>query len=368
MALEAVRFQSTEGSDTVRFSPLLAGALALVAAGAAAAQTSPASTVSALIVTASNTATNQLLVYSSTGALSQTIPTGGQGGAGGNAGGIAQNDERLAVVNFASNSVSVFTKDKVRGALKLESVVPVAAGPVSVALNEDHLYVLTAQSVESHPVDYRGGVSAHSDGDARLVVADGSAAQVGILPGQLIVSEKSNVIEAVSLDGRGAVHGAALKTRNIPANVDAPFGLVTRGFDAYVTIAHANEVSLVRNNAVLTVTGSGTQSAPCWLALDGQFLFSSNSPSHSVSRYVVSGQSIVQAVPVAATFNGNPADIAYAHTGYNNGLAAVVDANATVSHLSIFRVDAAGNLGLQGLATINTPTANGVAIVKLGQR
>jgi len=316
-----------------------------------------------MIVTASNTPSNQLLVYSPTGSLVKVIATGGQGGAGGNAGGIAQNHDRLAVVNFASNSVSVFAKDRASGNLRLESLVPVAAGPVSVALDETHLYVLTAKSVESHPIDIRSGVNARADGAAPLVVGDGSAAQVGVLPGQLIVSEKSNTIEAVALDARGVIRGGAVKTRNLPANVDAPFGLITRGSDAYVSIAHANEISLVRNNTVLAVTSSGTQSAPCWLALDGPFLFSSNSPSHSVSRYVVSGQQIVQATAVAATFNGNPADIAYASTGLNGGLAAVVDANAAVSHVSIFRVDAAGNLGLQGLATINTPTANGVAIV-----
>jgi hypothetical protein len=33
--------------------------------------------------------------------------------------------------------------------------------------------------------------------------------------------------------------------------VNAPFGLVTRNNDAYVTIAHANEISLVRNDAVV---------------------------------------------------------------------------------------------------------------------
>jgi hypothetical protein len=90
----------------------------------------------------------------------------------------------------------------------------------------------------------------------------------------------------------------------------------------------------VRHDQVLTVTGSGTQSAPCWLALDGPFLFSANSPSQSVSRYVVSGDSITQESAVAATFNGDPTDISY-----GAGLVAVIDANSSVSHLSTFRVD-----------------------------
>lgn len=346
---------------------LLTGIASLLAAGAATAHTAAPSAPASLIVTASNTATNQLLIYSPTGALLKTIATGGQGGVTGNAGGIAQNHERLAVVNFASNNVSIFAKDVASGSLRLESIIPVSAGPVSVALSEDHLYVLTSKSVESHAIDYRAGVSARADGVGSLLIGDGSAAQVGILPGQLIVSEKSNAIETVNLNGRGAIGGAAVLAKNIPANVNAPFGLATHGAYAYVSIAHANEISSVANGTVLSVTSSGTQNAPCWLALDGPFLFSSNPPSHSASRYVVSGGQIVQASAVAATFNGNPTDIAYAHAGYNNGLAAVVDASGAVSHLSVFKVDANGNLGLQGSATISTPTTNGVAIVNFGK-
>lgn len=347
----------------MKTSFVLAGALSLAIAGAAAAAPSAPPT---MIVTASNTASNQLLLYSPAGALLKSVPTGGQGGVAGNAGGIAQNQQRLAVVNFASNNVSIFTKDFANGALKLESIIPVAAGPVSVALNENHLYVLSGRAVESHPIDSRTGVSTRADGAASLLIGDGSAAQVGILSGQLIIAEKSNAIETVNLNGVGAVSGNAVLTRNIPGNVNTPFGLVTRGADAYVSIAHANEVSLVRNNTVLAVTGSGTQLSPCWLSLDGNFLYSANSPSHSVSRFVVSGQQIVDVTPVAASFNGSPTDITSANLGLNNNLTAVVDSNGTVSHLSIFKVDAAGNLGLQGLATIANPVVNGAAIVYFG--
>lgn len=351
---------------------LLTGIVSLLAAGAATAHTAaPSAPAASLIVTASNTASNQLLVYSPTGALLKTIATGGQGGIafGGNAGGIAQNHERLAVINYASNNVSIFAKDVAGGSLRLESIVPVAAGPVSVALSEDHLYVVSSKSVESHAIDYRAGVNPRADGVATLLIGDGSAAQVGLLAGQLIVSEKSNAIETVNLNGGGAIGGGAVLVKNIPANVNTPLGLTTRGAVAYVTIAHANEISSVANGTVLATTGSGTQNAPCWLALDGPFLYSTNPPSHSVSRYVVSGGQIVQASAVAATFNGLPTDIAYANTGYNTGLAAVVDVNGAVSHLSVFRVDANGNLGLQGSATINTTTngVNGVAVVNFGK-
>ena len=233
---------------------------------------------------------------------------------------------------------------------------------MSVAFGSDHLYILSTTHVESHAIERIGtkGGDTSPDGVSALLHADGSAAQVGKLPGQLIITEKSNVIESVNLDDSGAVSGAATAVANIPANVNAPFGLATRGNDAYVTIAHANEVSLVRRDEVVTVTGSGTQSAPCWLALDGPFLFSANSPSSSVSRYLVYGDVITQQVAVAARFNGNPTDITY-----RSGLAAVVDGNSTegVSHLSTFHVDERGNLAPYGVATINGVATNGVAIV-----
>jgi hypothetical protein len=332
--------------------------LALMVAGAVNAQTSFGWNDGDLIVTASNTASNELLVYNTRGTLVEQIKTGGSGGVSGNAGGIAQNHDLLAVVNFGSGDVSIFKKNGGNVPLQWEKVVPAITNPVSVAFGRHHLYILTATHIESHPID-RYGVSATADGEAQLVVADGSAAQVGVLDGQLIITEKSNAIETVNLTGQGAVSGPTTWVANIPANVNAPFGLATRGNDAYVTIAHANEISLVRNDSVLTVTGSGTQMAPCWVTLDGPFLFSANSPSQSVSRYAVYGQKIVQDAAVVAKFNGNPTDITY-----RDSLAAVIDANGSVSHVSIFNVDGDGNFNLKSSVTINNAATNGIAIVR----
>jgi hypothetical protein len=339
------------------------GALSLIIAGAAAAQGGNWSKdLGALIVTASNTASNQLLIYNPAGTLLKQIPTQGQGGVSGNSGGIAQNRDRLAVVNFGSANVSIFAKDTLHLDLRFEHLVQAIASPVSVAFGHDHLYILTTTHVESHRID-SNGVSASTDGSAALIVADGSAAQVGTLPDQLVISEKSNAIETVNLDSRGAVSGTATLVANIPSNVNAPFGLATRGNDAYVTIAHANEISLVRNDNILKVTGSGTQNSPCWVALDGPFLFSANSPSHSVSRYAVYGQQIIQDAAIVATFNGSPTDIAY-----RSGLAAVVDGDGTISHVSVFGVDEDGKFTLKGVATVNNAATNGIAIVRSDER
>jgi hypothetical protein len=310
-----------------------------------------------VIVTASNATTNQLLVFGLNGALLSTIATQGQGGVGGNAGGIASTHGRVAVVNFGSNNVTVLERDDGPAMFRIEKVIATHGSPVSVAFGEDHLYVLTTTQVESHAIGTHG-VATTADGSTSLLHGDGTAAQVGVVHGELILTEKSNAVESVRLDVRGAINGAATLVAGLPANVDTPLGLVTRGNEAYVTIAHADEISLVRNNTVLATTPSVTQHAPCWVALDGPFLFSSNSPSKSISRYAVYGQKIIQDAAVVATLGGSPTDIAYRH-----GVAAVVDSNGTQSHVSVFNVDQDGNLALRGVATLNSSKINGMAIV-----
>src|SRR5258708_28458618 len=98
-----------------------------------------------LVVTSSNASSNELLVYDTRGALVQTVPTLGQGGVGGNSGGIAIQDDIVAVVNFGSQSVSLLTRDGIGFAFR-QAVTTVSA-PVSVAFGKDHLYILGTTTV-----------------------------------------------------------------------------------------------------------------------------------------------------------------------------------------------------------------------------
>ncbi|HEX4229648.1 MAG TPA: hypothetical protein VHZ07_13335 [Bryobacteraceae bacterium] len=305
-----------------------------------------------LVVTATNANQNQLLVYDSSGNLIQTVSTKGQGGVSGNAGGIATRDNLVAVVNFGSKSVSIFKLEF--DGFHMTQSISARSNPVSVAFGADHLYILGTTTIESHQM-YSSEVG-WLDGLATLLHADGTAAQVGVLPNQIIVTEKSNMIETVNLTN-GAVGGVPTAVSNLPGNVDTPFGLVTRGDDAYVTIAHADETSLVRNGTVLTTTASGTQHAPCWATLLGPFLYTGNTGSQTVSRYAVYGQKIVQDAAIVASQNGATTDIAS-----GPGMIAVIDGSGQTSHLSIYTVDEDGNFTLVHSATINA-AANGVAVV-----
>jgi len=305
-----------------------------------------------LVITSSNNALgNQLLVYDTSGALLQTAATGGLGGVSGNAGGIAASQDSVAVVNFGSQSVSIF--DIVGSSVQLRQVVTTLSSPVSVAFGKNHLYVLGTVFVESHRIDGHD-VDGIADGFSPLRQGDGSAAQVGVVADQLLITEKSNAVEVVNLRG-GAVSGPAVEVA-IPGGSDTPLGLTTRGADGYVTIAHSDEVGLVKHGDLIALTGSGTEHAPCWLTLVDQFLYSSNSPSHSISRYVVTGTQMVLDAAVAATTAGAPTDIASAAH-----LIAVLDGGAQ-THLTQFSVDSDGGLHLTA-TTVVSKGANGVVVI-----
>jgi len=312
-----------------------------------------------VVVTASNGVNNQLLVFDTAGVLLESVPTLGQGGASQNAGGIATDNEEIAVVNFGSQTVSLFSRTD--AGVELRQVVPASSQPVSVTFGKDHLYVLGTTTVESHRIG-QSGVEDAPDGVATLLASDGSAAQVGVVGDQLLLTERSGNIESVQLRG-GAVVGTAVAVELPPDARDTPFGFATRGSNAYVTIAGSDAVAVVKNGTVTAVAGTGTpggsgQHSPCWAALIGPYLFTTNSPSHSISRLIAAGRNIALDAPVAAQTGGAPIDVAA-----DSNLLAVLESNGGgASHLTQFRIDEDGNL-TQTISTAIASSANGVAIV-----
>ncbi|HZL95757.1 MAG TPA: hypothetical protein VFB99_19020 [Vicinamibacterales bacterium] len=329
-------------------------AAALLTAGVLAA----AEPQGAVIVTSSNTADNRLLVYDTAGTLVQEVPTFGQGGASGNAGGIATSNGTVAVANFGSQTVSLFSRGE--GGFELRQTIPANSQPVSVAFGKTHLYVLGTTTVESHRLG-PDGVEAPADGTAGLLIADGSAAQVGVAGDELIVTEKSGAIERVQLR-EGAVFGTPVAVALSEGQSNTPFGLTTRGSNAYVTFAGSDTVGVVKNDrqtafAATGIPGGTGQHAPCWIAVVGPYLFTTNSPSHSVSRLIAGGGNILLDDPVAAQTTGAPIDVAA-----EGDLLALVETGGGASLLTQFRIDEDGNL----TRTVSTPiasVANGIAIV-----
>ena len=78
-----------------------------------------------------------------------------------------------------------------------------------------------------------------------------------------------------------------------------------------------------------------------------------------MSRYAVYGQRIIQDAAIVTTFGGNPTDITY-----RAGLAAVIDADGTNSHVSVFKVDGDGNFSLKVSppSTVSPRTASQLSV------
>jgi hypothetical protein len=133
-----------------------------------------------LVLTSTNDpSANQVVVFrlNSEGTpsltLVNTLPTGGKGGAGGNAGAAEFRDAGGAVVNYGSNTVSRIIRDE--GSVRIAgtiSLAPNCAQPVSVALRARHAFVVGSNCAESH-----SWPSGYLDGNT-VSLPDNSAAQI----------------------------------------------------------------------------------------------------------------------------------------------------------------------------------------------
>jgi hypothetical protein len=327
-----------------------------------------------LVVTMTNDpVSNQVKVYDAhSRTLLQTLSTQGKGGVGGNARGVRQYDgEIFAVVNNGSNTVAVFNRDG--DGLKFQKLVTTTSAPVSVDFGNDHMYVAGATSVDSF--EMRGDHVEWRDGTTGLELATGGAppagstAQVGVISkSRLLVTLKADpdpgTVDVVSLRD-GAVTDAAPMAVSAPAGTLTPFGFsVYPDGSAVITLAHSNQDGLFRNGAFTLVVDAG-QTAPCWMARAGKYVFTANPGSRSVSRLIGTGSHVYVDSVVAATIaTGSPADI-----DADGHFVGVIDHAAGQSHLSLFTYNAFGELAPSGAAiNLGVANANGVAIMAPSDR
>ena len=322
-----------------------------------------------LFLTATNGANNLLAVVNTRTKQTSFVPTGGLGGASGNAGGVAVSGSLAAAVNFGSSNVTIFVR---RGnAMEPVQVIKTSSQPVSVAFGNNHLVVLGVTTAESFPV-YGDTVMKDNDGVVQLARGDKSAAQIVSFDGGVVYSEKSGSIAELNLSANGI---AGLSGPNRPVllpnapNNDTPFGMVARGANVYVTIAHSNLEALVTNGQIVSTAASltpfkdasgGFLHAPCWNALSGQFLFSADSPGKQLLRYLVSDSNIFFDKAGAAKLSGSPTDLAV-----EDGILGVIDggSDGATSNVTLFDIDSEGELTMRFAVRIGGPI-NGAAIIR----
>jgi hypothetical protein len=334
-----------------------------LAAGGEAAQ---GSRHDPLFLTITNAATNFLAVVNTRTREVDYVPTGGMGGAGGNAGGVAVNGKLAAAVNFRSSDVTIFVRKG--NSMQPVQKVKTTSQPLSVAFGHDHLVVLGMTTAESFPV--YGDTVGPNDGIVPLFKADGSAGQIVAFAGGVVYSEKSGSVAQIALSGGAAGLSGPSIPILLPAapDNDTPYGLAARGANVYLSIAHSNlEALIVKGGIVSTAIGplpfknsSGALlHAPCWNTLAGQFLYSADSPGKQLLRYLVSDGHIFFDKGAAATFSGAPTDL-----DAQGGLLGAIDGGDGVnSNVSIFDLDGEGELTLRFALKIAGPI-NGAAILQ----
>jgi hypothetical protein len=322
-----------------------------------------------LFLTATNaTPNNFLAVVNANSKEVDYVPTGGTGGipAGSNAGAIAVSGRLAAVINFGSNNVTIF--QRMGGTMEPMAMVQTAAPPVSVAFGHGHLVVLETTMAESFPV-FGTNVMGAADGAVPLVLADGSAGQIVTFAGGVMYQEKTGSVAMMSLstNGSAGLSGPNVSITLPPApNNNTPLGMVARGANVYVSIAHSDLIVLVQNGKIVSMAAGPAAAnaagtivhAPCWDALYGHFLFSTDSPGKQIVRYLVSDTNIFYDKATVATFAGGATDLAI-----DGSVLGVIDAgDGTTSNASLFDIDSEGELTLRFAVKI-PGGINGAAII-----
>jgi hypothetical protein len=296
------------------------------------------------------------------------VPTGGAGGASGNAGGVAVSGSLAAVVNFGSTNVTIFVRQG--NTMEPMQVIKTSSQPVSVAFGHGHLVVLGQTTAESFPV-FGTTVATSNDGVVQLLKSDKTAGQIVTYEGGAAYTETSGNISELSLstDGMAGISGPSVPVQ-LPAapNNNTPLGLIGRGANVYATIAHSDLEALVVNGKIVSLAEGPTPftnasgaltHAPCWNALSGQFLYASDSPGGQLLRYLVSDSNIFFDKAAVATLSGAPTDLAI-----QSSLLGVIDGgNGVNSDVSLFDINSEGELTLRFALQIPSPI-NGAAIIE----
>ncbi len=334
---------------------------------AALANASPNHDRKVLILTSSNNVTSnavEVFELDTDGtpslALADTLPTGGKGGAAGNAGILQFQGSLGAVANFGSNNVSELVRfdDFVR----VDRIIGLANGctkPDSVALTGGQLFVVGANCAESHAWPWGfvdGGVVSLSDSSAAQIAVGKSWAAVTMTSG--------SVLQLPLTRYQGALSGTSASIA-LPASANhTPLGEAVWGNVLGFTPAHSPDsfaiVDADRN--VFPVAGPPPpcpSNAPCWVAKGpGSVWYTANSPAHAISIFFSDDQGGVfyKSVPVA----GAPTDITVSSDGK---WLAVIYTSTSDAHVAVFSVDGHGNLThVVDSDSVGVAAFNGVAI------
>jgi hypothetical protein len=319
---------------------------AMLLTGALAASAQPDR--STLVVTSTNnTSSNSIVVFKLNTAgtpslsLAENLVTGGKGGAGTNAGIVQFKGELGAVANYGSNTVNQLVRYGNSIAVgKTIHLAPDCLKPDSVALNDDHLFVVGSTCAESHAWPW-GNV----DGSV-VTLTDASAAQIAVGRTWAAVTLTSGSVLQLPLtreDG-GLTGSSSLITLPDDAN-SVPLGEAFWGNVLGFNPAHSTDsfAILDENQNVYPVAGpqpSYPTNAPCWLAKGpGNTWYAGNSPGQAISIFFSDNQGGVFYKSVALP--GVPTDITVSP---DRKWLAVIYTVGSDAYVGVFSIDGHGDL------------------------
>jgi hypothetical protein len=321
-------------------------AAAMLACGMAVAAGAQERTT--FVVTSTNNAQhNEVAVFELQGGekpslkLAYTLPTGGKGGASGNAGIVQFQGDLGAVANYGSNTVSQLVR---RGnAIGVQGNIRLASGcakPDSVALSREHLFVVGANCAESY-----AWPEGYPDGGA-VSMPDNTAAQIAVGRTWAAVTMTSGSVLQLPLTHEGGVLNGTSNAVTLPEDANnTPLGEAFWGDLLGFDPAHSvDSFALVNAKAeVFPIAGpmpAYPTNAPCWLAKGPLSIwYAGNSPGEAVSIFFsdAKGGSFYKSVPVP----GVATDITVSDD--KNWLAVIYTA-ADGAHVAVFAIDGHGDL------------------------
>ena len=320
-----------------------------------------------VLTSTNDPAGNQVVVFqlhaASTSSLTfvKALPTGGKGGAGGNAGALQFHDSFGAVVNFGSNNLTRLLRDEnsIRTAGTVD-LAPTCTQPDSVALNGAHAFVLGSNCAESH--SWPGG---GLEGNL-VALSDSSGAQIVAGKTWAAVTLKSGSVLQLSLSEEGALTGNST-TFTLPSNANnTPLGAAFWGDILGFNPAHSpDSFALVdKQGDVFPVLGpqpAYPSNAPCWLAKGpGNIWYSGNSPGQAVSIFFSDGRG--GTFYKSVSLPGTPTDVSVSRD--NEWLAVIYTAaDGSGARVAVFAIDNYGDLSLAATSKpVGAASFNGVAI------
>ncbi|HZC24634.1 MAG TPA: hypothetical protein VE866_14935 [Candidatus Binatia bacterium] len=319
-----------------------------------------------LLTSTNNPSGNQVVVFklntAGTPSLNfvSALPTGGNGGAGGNAGAVQFRDSFGAVVNYGSNTFTRLVRDE--HSIRVAGTVALAhdcAQPVSVALQDHQAFILGSNCAESHswPARTLDGTVALSDDSGAQIVAGQTWAAATL---------KSGSVLQMPLSAQGSLAGTSSSV-TLPSDANnTPLGAAFWGDILGFNPAHSpDSFALVdQSGNVFPVLGpqpAYPSNAPCWLAKGpGSAWYSGNSPGQAISIFFSDGQggAFYKSVPLP----GVPTDLTVSRDG--KWLAVIYTAaDGSGARVAAFSIDRYGDLSLAATSNpIGVASFNGVAI------